>query len=600
MNRIIRFSSISCLAIMLSCNSVKPDMAFYGKRIIIQKGISSYLKTVAKDLVIQLENATNENFEIVQLERDYGIRLFVKPHKQLINKPRGSFFIDTNKRSLDIYGLSEEAVGNGVYSFLEHQGFKYYFPGEKWTITPEIKNNFKPIKNELEVPEFESRTVFPSGGLHSHGVLDPKNNRATQWKTWLRRNKITEAGKIVAHAGQDYNNTNKNLLLSKPEFLAEIDGKRVDWYENAKHCISNRDFVESFVQNRVEAYQKKLRRFGKDHRRTLSIGVEPADGGKHCTCAPCMRMGSISDRVFHLANQVALKFDKLYPDVLVSIYAYHKHSNPPQIQLEENVHVSLVPYAFQKHTDPENLISDWSKKTSNLGMRDFFTIPVWDYERPQFSFGELDSKLALWKSYGINDMRIESSYGIVSAGITIYLFSKLSWGVDKNSEELLQELSSDLFGKASEPMLQLFHSWGENYKKSNSFRKSYKLLDNADRKEDSSIIHERISDFKAYQEYLRLLEQYLSNRKDLKAREQNVDALLKYIWTTYDNNMVHATSVAEVITNRLEKKNPRIKEKWNFRKGKMNAKTWNVKQLNDKEIESIFLNNKRNELHKEN
>ncbi len=61
-----------------------------------------------------------------------------------------------------------------------------------------------------------------------------------------------------------------------------------------------------------------------------SISLEPSDGGGWCECANCASLGSISDRVVTLNNQVADALDPAYPNTYLGMYAYNQHSGAPR------------------------------------------------------------------------------------------------------------------------------------------------------------------------------------------------------------------------------------------------------------------------------
>jgi hypothetical protein len=63
--------------------------------------------------------------------------------------------------------------------------------------------------------------------------------------------------------------------------------------------------------------------------------MECSDGGGQCECENCKKLGSISDRVFGLANEVARAVAKSYPGKMVGLYAYNEHSEPPSFKLEK-------------------------------------------------------------------------------------------------------------------------------------------------------------------------------------------------------------------------------------------------------------------------
>ena len=53
-------------------------------------------------------------------------------------------------------------------------------------------------------------------------------------------------------------------------------------------------------------------------------------------------MGSVSDRAFGLANEVARAVAREHPGKMVGMLAYNDHCEPPSFPLEPNVYVQLT------------------------------------------------------------------------------------------------------------------------------------------------------------------------------------------------------------------------------------------------------------------
>ena len=73
----------------------------------------------------------------------------------------------------------------------------------------------------------------------------------------------------------------------------------------------------------------------------------------------CRKLGTATDRVIHLANQVARGLRAKYPEAWVGLYAYSSHRLPPTIDVQANVYVqvALVNESFQQCFGPVALLS---------------------------------------------------------------------------------------------------------------------------------------------------------------------------------------------------------------------------------------------------
>ena len=74
----------------------------------------------------------------------------------------------------------------------------------------------------------------------------------------------------------------------------------------------------------------------------------------------CKKLGSISDRVFGLANTVAKAIRPSYPDKLIGLYAYDVHSEPPSFALEPNVYVQLTAGFITGRYSFDELLDIWA------------------------------------------------------------------------------------------------------------------------------------------------------------------------------------------------------------------------------------------------
>src|SRR6185503_15664063 len=69
-----------------------------------------------------------------------------------------------------------------------------------------------------------------------------------------------------------------------------------------------------------------------------SISMDPSDGGGWCECDACAQMGSVSDRVVTLANEVAVAINALdLGPKYVGHYAYNFHCAPPSVRVDPHV-----------------------------------------------------------------------------------------------------------------------------------------------------------------------------------------------------------------------------------------------------------------------
>lgn len=438
---------------------------------------------------------------------------------------------------------------HAVYFYLEKLGCRWYFPSEGWTIVPQ--------RNEIGLPEarafapaFRSRAFSGTGGFGGSLPLDPERTIQARWSDWQRRNRFGGEFQLSGHTGEAFNVKYRSQLQAHPEWRAMIDGERVPWSQIAKFCVGNPEVVDLYVRDRVEAY-RQLREYDPLSPRAWAVSVEPADGGGHCTAPESLAIGSVSDRVFHVANQVARAVASEYPDGRVSLFAYNEHAAVPSIPLEPNVYVMVIPYAFQRTgLSPDQLLDAWSAKVPRMGVYDYWSIPDWSHDLPTFDslrFGP--DRLRGWHERGVDSFLCESTYSSGAMGPAWYIASRLAWNPETDVDSLFEEFLTDCFGTAAEPMRRMLRRWSNGfYLTSHELALSFRDVESAwQLSAGDHATQRRVADYGRYVEYLRLRFDYLQSKRGSDDRTQAAEELVRYAWRIYDSSMIHAFRLSQLM-----------------------------------------------------
>src|SRR5262249_55761592 len=151
------------------------------------------------------------------------------------------------------------------------------------------------------------------------------------------------------HAWQTIILDDRKTFDAHPEYLALVKGKR----QGPQLCVSNPDVRRLVADWALEQLRKRPE--------LDMVSLETSDGDGHCECDQCRKLGSISDRVFGLANDVARVVAKERPGKMVGLYAYNDHGEPPTFDLEPNVYVqSTAGFIRGKYTFDE-LMELWPR-----------------------------------------------------------------------------------------------------------------------------------------------------------------------------------------------------------------------------------------------
>lgn len=492
-----------------------------------------------------------------------------------------SFHIKYKQSSLTIYANYTDGFRNGLYYFLESLGYKFYFPGELWTIYPTAINKGL-LLNKTICPDFKGVQFFGGGGYPRQHPADPDNYVMNSWELWKARNKFGQEYASQGHMWQTFISRHKDIIDKHPEYVSD-SGRQL--------CVSNKNLQELFVLDRIKELENNIKKFGPNAPQSKGIGVEPNDGGDHCQCDGCKKLGSVSNRVYFLANLVAKKIQKKHPNVKVTLYAYNEHAAPPDFIMEPNVHVGVIPYAFQDVAAPEELIKMWSKKVNRLQVYDYWGVMIWTRGYPVKNFMKLaQERIKTWDDLGVDMIMVESTYGIANAGIPLYLLSKLAWNKELNSEKILYDFFIDCFGIKSGAIMQsILNRWSDNgiipsFEAVLLPQEFEKALDLSKTKKQRL----RIQNFIKYFEFILLQESVKntkpsSNERDIKTRE-----LIEYSYSIIKTMMIHSYWMPHPLSVLYNSENYSLAD---LRKAENNYPSEYWTRLSQKEY-SIFGNNR--------
>lgn len=316
----------------------------------------------------------------------------------------------------------------------------------------------------------------------------------SDWPAWMAANQMTKPHQLNGHSWQAFIAANAEVLKQHPEWLAEINGVRVGYGKTNKLCVSNPGLQKAFVAWTVA-------RFAELHDPTGFVSVEPSDGAGQCDCADCRRMGSISDRVFSLANLAAAAVAQKFPRGGVNLYAYYEHADTPRIQLRPNVHVTVIPNGFQDLYDGDVLLYAWRKKTSNLSYYDYIAIPQWKGELPRINAQDFVRRINIARKLGYQGFWHEVGLSLPAA-LSIQLMSQL-WLDDRlDWNTVFDRFVADCFPHAQVPMKRLFSRWFNEWNGDQEVVLAAADIREAESKRLSPEEKKRLSDIKAYVVYI--------------------------------------------------------------------------------------------------
>ncbi len=363
---------------------------------------------------------------------------------------REEYILRSHDNGVLVLGATELAVENAVWDLLYRLGYRQFFPGEVWEVVPELGVVSIAI-DVFEKPDFHARRVW-----YGHGV---RPERRDGYEEWRKRNRVRRGFQL--HSGHAYGRIirdNIEEFSENPEFYALVDGERRlagEWRGNIKFCISNPGLREVVVNH--------AKRVMKENPQRDSISMDPSDGGNWCECEPCAEMGSISDRVLLLANEVAVAINELdMGDKYVGIYAYGFHSPPPSIDVHPKVIVSATAGFIRGGYTLDEIIEGWQNRGAVMGIYDYFSVMPWDWDLPGRARASSPAYMAEsipdFHSQNIRFHDAESSDNWGPCGLGYYAASRILWDIEEAErvDELKEDYLTRAFGPAKEPMRDFY------------------------------------------------------------------------------------------------------------------------------------------------
>lgn len=540
----------------------KEDFAdeFYVKSI---DDLKHYLERVT-GVVFSVEKNTLPNLSGVHvILNKKGSPLSIAESKRLDNGTIEDYYLIGEHSRILIIANHPLGLSRGIYAFLDKLGVRWYFPGRIWEHVPKVRDiSFR--KRIFGSPVFKLRDFFGTGGLFPVASISEDEVVKGEWDDWRRRNRIGGSVNISGHYWESFNLTYRNELTAHPEYLAERAGKRVPWNVSAKFCISNQGLQKLFVKDRVNALKWKLSH-SKYPGDKILVSVDPSDGGGHCECTECEKMGTVSDRVFFLANLVAQNFRPISPRGFVNLFAYNEHAAPPKKRIYDNVIVQIIPYAFQKVGTPEEMITLWRAKSTNLLLYDYYGLPDWHFETPltgRWSVNELAKKIKFWQRIGIRGLLLESSYGFGATGLGLYVMSRIGWDSSLNTTEILNSFYGDMFDEGGVYVKRFYAKINEGFRGLADVPFLYLCLRSAANElADKPVVGERVNVLRAYVHYLVLYYQYASSKGS--GSDGSWGRLMQYLWELFPTKVIHTSRLTELLLQKFKGEKVEV-EKWSM------------------------------------
>ncbi|MCC6421256.1 MAG: DUF4838 domain-containing protein [Gemmataceae bacterium] len=523
----------------ISAPAAETPLARGGKAllpVVVSGQAAESTRKVAAELADYLSRISGARFEVKTGDGSTGIVLgtlaeFPRPDlaKALEIRDRFDgkevFAIRSEGKRLLLLGATDLGASHAAFRLLEVLGCRWFFPAPEWEVIPHRPDLTADV-SETSRPALLSRRIW-----YGYGFFDRNLPRVRQdYEAWARHNRMAASLKTyTGHAWQSIILANKKTFAEHPEYLALVKGQR----QGEQLCVS------------TPAVRALATRWALDFlRRTPQadmVSMETSDGAGQCECAACRALGSISDRAFGLANEVARAVAKEFPGKMVGMLAYSEHSEPPSFVLEPNVYVQLTAGFIRGRYSFDELKELWPKKARKMGFYEYFSVWLWDFDMPPggraANVRAVRERIRDYVKHRATSLDCESGNNWGVHGLGYYVANKLMW----DPEADVEALRTDFFDRAFGPAAGAVRRYYDRLDPGNDPLVSEHLLALALRDLDEAgrlakgrpDVLARLDHLKQYQHYVRLRWDFDRTKDPAKRRELGLEALTHCYRTRY-------------------------------------------------------------------
>jgi hypothetical protein len=528
--------------------------------IVVSDKASDATKAAAAELAVSLKRVTGAAFEVKAGDGSKGIVVgtlaeFPVPALEKPLEVRGfdgkeAFAIRTEAARLLLLGATDLGVPHAVARFLENLGWRRFFPAPEWEVVPSVPR-LAVKQDEASRPVILARNIaYGFGPMRDPGHPEEIARFREDFDAWKRMNRM--AGSFHVRAGHSWKSIideNKAEFEKHPEYYALVNGVR---RKGGKFEVAN-PAVRKMVLDHV------LGRFRKNPEFDM-VSVEPADGGNHSESEESKKLGTFSDQVFGLANEVARGIQKEFPGKMVGLLAYGWHSDPPAFDLDPHVYVQITAGFIHSKLPDEERLALWAKKCRNLGFYEYWSVWTWDRDRlPGGRAADvpyLQRTIRDYAARGATSVNAESSNSWGPHGRGYYVASRLLWDPQADVAALLDDFYQKAFGPAAPAMRRYYERLDRGGKalfSKDLLARAFRDVEEASAlAKDRPDVLARLDHVKQYLRYVHL-DWMLDRAKGKEARKPLALAILTHGWRTRFSYMTHWEAFRQMGTEQAAK-----------------------------------------------
>lgn len=410
-----------------------------------------------------------------------------------------TFHINADNHKVEICFSSVTGFQNATYYLLNKMGFEFLGVSDNWLELPSAIS--LPTINQTFTPDIPYFTYFGTGGLGKF------KTQKKLYSTYQYRNSLTNRLRI-GHGYTDFYKKKKEEIdryqKQGETIFRDYKGPKKDINEDSKEAL---ELIKSYFEKKYLNGQTLLT-------------ISPKDGtSNQGTNSKNPMINNTVSKYLWIGNEVAKYLNQKYPNNKIT-FGYYAYGNgtgqliPPNFNLETNLIIQIIPYAFQR--DFKNTLLEkadvqafksWEFAFPNLkySTYDYWNITQWSASLPQTNFFEIvPNRLSTWKENGLLGVTIESTYSSAITNPHFWVASQSAKGFEeKTIEQLYDDYFTLTFKDVSDEM-RSFYELLSNWKGEISVCTAKQLLKASYSETSHLIVKRRIVELLGYMHFIDL------------------------------------------------------------------------------------------------
>ena len=415
------------------------------------------LRDSVADLALYLGKMSGAKIEIAE-GLPAGARrvpLYIGREAQQVFGPVGiskaglyGFRVVAGDRGVGLYGESEYGTSYAIYELLHRLGCRWFMPTELGECIPEMNPLVVAETDESLAPATEYRGMTQGG---------------TEYR---RRNRLNGIHVANGQLGLE-RCISKEQLDAHPEWRMVIDGKPIGLFRWTRQDVADA-MADNIIERLDASYSPSISLTPGDYVLAADDPEERKYDPEPRIWEPAAGRWSVTDRLILLANRVAERVGKKYPDVKFGVLAYVNYSMPP---VKQDVHPNVVPVIapidFNRHhpmTWPDHpneywlrdMVEGWGEKSSRLGAY-WYGMNLAELSAPNPFITKWGTDIPILLKNNMAYWGPETMGGWESMLPGYCLATRMTFHRDEKPEDILNDLYTRFYGAAAEPMGRYWH-----------------------------------------------------------------------------------------------------------------------------------------------